>query len=171
MAPPKPVIEANGKAGAGSIADIVEWFLNYDERTARMRMEYTNELFAWKQSDDAANGIGTYPFENAEARFAIGVVQAVQENSSEESLNAWLTDVLGALGEARETKQAIDHDYNCAEIAELSALQKAERLPSAAEKRIYLTACWLEVLFTAEVRVLGWVYQELYGKPFSPAAT
>jgi hypothetical protein len=34
---------------------------------------------------------------------------------------------------------------------------------------MYLSSCWFDALFTAEARVLGWVYQELYGKPFQPA--
>ena len=36
------------------------------------------------------------------------------------------------------------------------------------ERDIYLTCCWLETLCTAEVRVLGWAYRELYGRPFHP---
>ena len=50
-----------------------------------------------------------------------------------------------------------------------SALVKAGKLTTNAEKRLYLSSCWLETLFTAEARVLGWAYQELYGRPFTPA--
>ncbi len=170
MQPPNLRLSGDGAVEAGSLADVVEWFLNYDERTARVRLPYTNELFIWKQQDDEENGIGTYPFENAEARFAIGVIQAVQQNGSEPMLGLWLTDVLGALQQARETKQEIDHTYRFEEIADSSAIEKAAKIPSKAEQRIYLTSCWLEVLFTAEARVLGWVYQDLYGKPFSPGS-
>ena len=67
---------ADGESEPASLADLIEWFLTYDERTARMRHPHNEELFRWKQADDEANGIGTYPFENAEARFAIGVFQA-----------------------------------------------------------------------------------------------
>ena len=45
---------------------------------------------------------------------------------------------------------------------------EAEKIPTEEEKRFYLTSCWIESLCTAEVRFLGWVYQELYGKPFEP---
>lgn len=79
--PPKLRPNTEGGIDPSSIADLVEWFLNYDERTARMRHANTEELFQWKQQDDAANGVGIYPFENAEARFAIGVFQALQENN------------------------------------------------------------------------------------------
>jgi hypothetical protein len=80
--PPKLRRSTDGGIDPSSIADLIEWFLNYDERTARIRHPHTNELFLWKQADDEANGVGTYPFENAEARFAIGTFQALQENNS-----------------------------------------------------------------------------------------
>jgi len=139
----------------------------YDEKTARIRHPNTEELFQWKQQDDATNGVGTYPFENAEARFAIGCVQAVAENNSEPLLKLWITDVLNALHESRETKTELSETYNLDTSIEASSLEKSEQLTTNAEKRLYLTSCWLETLCTAEARVLGWVYQEMYGRPFS----
>ncbi len=166
--PPILKRKADGTVEANSIADLIEWFLNYDERTARMRHPHTNELFQWKQADDEANGVGIYPFENAEARFAIGAFQAVQENNSEPLLDLWLNDVAAALHEARNTKAEIAEANKIDETSLDSALAKAEKLTTKAEKRLYLTSCWLETLCTAEARVLGWIYQELYGKPFAP---
>ena len=168
--PPKLRPGQNGGIEPASLADLVEWFLNFDERTARMRHPMVEELFQWKQADDQANGIGTYPFENAEARFAIGVFQALEENRSEPMLGLWLNDVTAALHEARNTKTEMSEAYNLDENPEDPASKKAEKLTTNAERRMYLTSCWLEALFTAEARVLGWVYQELYGKPFAPAS-
>ena len=51
-----------------------------------------------------------------------------------------------------------------------SHIEQAKKIPNKIEQRIYLTSCWIESLCTAEVRFLGWVYQELYGKPFQPVA-
>jgi hypothetical protein len=133
-----------------------------------MRHPHTNELFQLKQADDEANGIGIYPFENAEARFAIGAFQAVQENNSEPLLNLWLNDVTAALHEARNTKAEIAEANKIDETSLDPAHVKAEKLTTNAEKRLYLTSCWLETLCTAEARVLGWIYQELYRKPFAP---
>ena len=166
--PPKLRITAEGRPDVGSVADALEWFLNYDERTARIRHPTTNELFLWKQSDDEANGVGTYPFENAEARFAIGCIQALDANNSEPLLKLWITDVLAALNHARETKTELTEAYDLDSDAEAYSLIKAEKLTTNAEKRLYLSSCWLEVLCTAEARVLGWIYQEMYGKVFSP---
>ena len=167
--PPKLRPGEEGGIDPSSIADLVEWFLNYDERTARMRHANTEELFKWKQKDDEANGVGTYPFENAEARFAIGCFQALQENNSEPLLGLWLNDVLAALHESRETKREITEANNLDKDIEKSSVEKASLLTTNSERRLYLTSCWLEALCTAEARVLGWIYQELYGKPFTPA--
>ncbi len=159
---------ATGEAEVNSLADLLEWFLTYDERTARMRHPHTNELFLWKQADDAANGIAVYPFENAEARFAIGAFQALAENRSEPLLKLWISDVLNALHESRETKTEIAEMYKLDEDLDTSAVVRSEKLTTNAEKRIYLTSCWIEALCTAEARFLGWVYQEIYGRPFAP---
>lgn len=169
MQPPKLRMSTAGSIEPSSIADVVEWFLNYDERVARMRHEMVDELFQWKQSDDQSNGVAIYPFENAEARFAIGVFQAIEQNSSEPLLKLWITDVLNALHEARESKQRITEDNKLDTQAELSPLEKANLLTTNAERRFYLSSCWLEALCTAEARVLGWMYQEVYGKPFQTA--
>ena len=166
--PPKLRPGADGGIDPTSIADLVEWFLNFDERTARMRHSNTDELFQWKQQDDEANGVGIYPFENAEARFAIGVFQALQENNSEPLLGLWLNDVLAALHESRETKREITEANDLDKEIEKSSMEKASLLTTNSERRLYLTSCWLEALCTAEARVLGWIYQELYGKPFTP---
>jgi hypothetical protein len=168
--PPKLVIDPQRKLDISSVADVIEWFLNFDERTARMRHAEVQELFEWKQSDDEKSGIATYPFENAEARFAIGVVQALQENDNEPLLKLWISDVLTALQEARQAKSELAETYKLDAKPMDSVLTKAEKLTTNAERRMYLTSCWFDVLFTAEARVLGWIYQELYGKTFQPGS-
>jgi hypothetical protein len=169
MQPPKLRMNATAGIEQTSLADLIEWFLNYDERVARVRHAMVEELFQWKQADDQANGVATYPFENAEARFAIGVFQALEQNNSEPLLKLWITDVLNALHEARESKQAITDNNKLDANAELSPIDKANLLTTNAERRFYLSSCWLEALCTAEARVLGWIYQEVYGRPFQPA--
>jgi hypothetical protein len=167
--PPKLRAAADGRLDNNSVADAIEWFLTFDERVARMRHPHVNELFTWKQADDEQNGIGTYPFENAEARFAIGVIQALEQNDKEPLLGLWISEVLSALHEARETRQELTDAYKLDKKPLESAIEKADRLTTTAERRNYLTSCWFDALFTAEARVLGWIYQELYGKPFQPA--
>ncbi len=166
LEPPKLRKTESGDIETNSLADLLEFFLNYDQRVAIMRHPHVEELFQWKQADDRANGIEPAPFENAEARFAIGVFQAIAENNSEEKLGMWITDILKALGEAKENNENVAKSYQLAQ--DQSHVSEAEKIPSEKEKRFYLTSCWIESLCTAEARLLGWVYQELYGKPFQP---
>jgi hypothetical protein len=165
--PPKLRPSPDGSIDMNSLADLVEWFLNFDERVARMRHPMVNELFFWKQSDDEANNLATYPFENAEARFALGVIQAVSENNSESLMKLWITDVLNALHESRQTREDITETYKLDAAPADSHIEKAKKLTTNTERRLYLSSCWLEALCTAEARVLGWIYQERYGRPYT----
>ncbi len=162
--PPKLQKTADGDIDVNSLANLLEWFINFDQRVNLVRHPHVEELFQWKQADDRANGIEIYPFETGEARFAIGVFQALGENDTEEKLQDWITEVLQALGEAKQTNEDIAADYKL--DAGKSHVANAENLPTNTEKRLYLTGSWIEALCTAEVRFLGWVFQELYGKPF-----
>ncbi len=164
--PPKLEKTASGDINPNSLADLLEWFLNYDSRVAVVRNPHVEELFQWKQTDDAANGVEIYPFENAEARFAIGVFQAIAEYDSEAKLRQWITEVLQALGESKQMNEDIAASYKLKHGE--SQVAQAEQIPSNSERRLYLSSGWLEALCTAEVRFLGWVYQEIYGKPFEP---
>jgi hypothetical protein len=158
---------SSGDIDINSLANLLEWFLNFDQRVGLVRHPHVEELFQWKQADDAANGIETYPFENAESRFAIGVFQALGENNTEAKLQRWITDILQTLGETKQTNEEIAASYKL--DAGKSHVREAENIPNNAERRLYLTSSWLEALCTAEVRFLGWVYQEIYAKPFQPA--
>lgn len=166
--PPKLRVSADGDIDVNSLADLLEWFINNDSRVNLVRHPHVEELFQWRKSEDAANEVETYDFENAESRFAIGVFHALGENNTEEKLQNWITELLEALGEAKQTNEDITADYklNSGE----SHVAQAENLPTENEKKLYLTSSWIEALCTAEVRFLGWIYQELYGKPFQPLA-
>jgi hypothetical protein len=164
--PPKLEKTADGDINTNSLADLLEWFLNYDARVGIVRNPHVEELFQWKQQDDTANGAEIYPFENAEARFAIGVFQALAEYDSEIKLRTWITEVLQALGESKQMNEDIAASYELNQSE--SHVTNAEQIPPDSERRLYLSSGWLEALCTAEVRFLGWVFQELYGKPFEP---
>ena len=166
--PPKLQKTANGDININSLADVLEWFLNFDSRVAIMRLSHVQELFEWKQADDAAHEIEVYPFENAEARFAVGVFSAIAENDSEAKLALWMTDVLQALGESKQTVEDFANQYKLEIKQGASFVAESQKLPSKIERRVFLTGAWIESLSTAEVRFLGWIYQELYGKQFQP---
>ncbi|MGI8469611.1 MAG: hypothetical protein ACR2N3_14290 [Pyrinomonadaceae bacterium] len=166
--PPKLEKTESGDININSLANLLEWFLSYDGRVGVMRHPHVQELFEWKQADDAANGVQVYPFENAEARFAVGVFSAIAENDSEAKLALWMTDVLQALGESKQTVEDFAAQYKLETKQGASPVMESQKLPSKTERRIFLTFAWIESLSTAEIRFLGWVYQELYGKSFQP---
>lgn len=164
--PPKLRKTSNSDIDVNSLADLLEWFLNFDPKVALVRHPHVEELFQWKQQDDKANGIEIYPFENAEARFAVGAFQAIKENDSQDKLQDWITTVLEVLGKSKQTNEDIAKSYNF--DATKSHIERASAILTITERRLYLSSCWLEALCTAEARFLGWVFQELYGKPFLP---
>lgn len=166
--PPALTKTPTGEINVSSLADLLEWFLNYDQKVGLVRHPHVQELFEWKQADDATQGIEVYPFENAEARFAIGVFQAIAENPAQNDLQQWMTDVLQALGESKQTREDFVKEYNLETNQGKSFIMESQKIESRLEQRIFLTSAWIESLCIAEVRFLGWVYQELYGVPFQP---
>ena len=53
-------------------------------------------------------------------------------------------------------------------MAEGSIINESAKIPATSARSEFLLNCWLEILCTAEIRVLGWLYQESYGRPFHP---
>jgi hypothetical protein len=164
--PPNLVRAPDGSPTNESLAAVIEWFLNYDERVAAIRHPHNEQLFQWKQEDAEKFGEEVYPFPTAEDRLAIGIFQALGENNTEESLSEWISELLAALQQSNETRNQVIQDYKFSVERHTSPIEEAKLIPSTIEQRLYLTACWLVTLCTAEARVLGWIYQELYGKPF-----
>jgi hypothetical protein len=166
--PPPLRADAQGDINTGELADVIEWFLNYDPRVAIIRHPQVESVFQWKQAESIRAGEEVFEFRNGEDRLAIGIAQALAANSSEKDLHGWISQLLNVLDDATKTNEGIAEAYGLDASEESSALDEASKLPAERERKVYLTCCWLEALCTAEIRVLGWVYQELYRKTFSP---
>ena len=165
--PPPLARDAQGEVAIPALADVIEWFLEHDPRVNVIRSPRVEELFQWKQAAARTAGEEVFQFESAEARLAVGIVQAVAAHATETALHEWLGQLLNALDEAARTTGEMARDFKL-DGAAASTVAEGAKLPAARGREIYLTCCWLEVLCTAEVRVLGWVYQELYGRAFNP---
>ena len=168
LGPPPLARDAQARIEPNSLADLIQWFLTYDQRVAVINHPAVEELFQWKQAESERAGEGVYVFNRAEDRLAVGIMQALTEHDTERELHGWISQLLNALEEASKTNEAIAESYNLSTGEGASVVSEAVKLPTARERAIYLTCCWLETLCTAEIRVLGWVYQELYRRPFSP---
>ena len=166
--PPALVRDEQGDINTSSLADVIEWFLTYDQRAAVIRHPKVEEIFHWKQQDQKREGEEVYQFAHAEDRLAIGIMQALAEHESEPELHAWISQLLNALDDAAKTNEEMAEAYNLKTDEVESTVKEAEKIPTAKGRKIYLTCCWIEVLCTAEVRIMGWIYKELYGKPYNP---
>ena len=168
QAPPRLARDAAGRIVPASLAELLQWFLNYDERVAVVRFPAVEALFQWKQQETLKSEPESYAFQHAEDRFAVGIMQALVEHGDERALHGWIGQLLEALDESAKINEELALAYNLRADEETSVMSEAEKLPTRREREVYLTCCWLETLCTAEARVLGWIYRELYGRAFHP---
>jgi hypothetical protein len=135
---------------------------------AVIRHPSVEEVFQWKQAQSKADNEEVFMFQKAEDRFAIGIIQALAENSSEPQLHSWISQLLNALDVAAKANEAAAKAYHLDLQISGSIVAKANKIPFERGRNDYLLNCWIETLCTAEARVLGWLYQEFYGHSFAP---
>jgi hypothetical protein len=166
--PPAISLDGPGRINTASLADVIQWFLEHDQRVAVIRHPAVEELFHWKQQEARNRGEEVFLFDHAEDRLAIGVIQALMRHTSERELHEWISQLLNTLDEAAKANEELAGAYNLETEAGASVITEASKIPSRRERTGYLISCWLETLCTAEIRVLGWVYQQLHKKPYAP---
>jgi len=155
-----------GAVDYDSIPDVIQWFLDYDQRVAVIKNPKVEELFQWKQEQSRQAGEDVFNFNRAEDRLAIGILQSVAHNPTEPELHAWIAQLLNALNSASKVTEDVASAYQLDMNA--SVVKEAAKIPAATARADFLFNCWLEALCTAEIRVLGWLYQEFYRRPFNP---
>jgi predicted enzyme related to lactoylglutathione lyase len=166
--PPPLARDELGRIEPSSLADLIQWFLDHDPRVNAVRHPRVEEVFQWKQAESRRAGEEVYEFASAEERLAVGIMQAIVENEGEAALHGWISQLLNALDDATKTTEEVSNAYRLDTGGEASTVGEAAKIPTERGRAIFLTCCWLEALCTAEVRALGWVYQQLYGRPFQP---
>ena len=160
--------DATGQVDVDSVPDVIEWFLNYDQRVAIIRHPSVEEVFQWKQQQSQAQGEDVFIFQRAEDRLAIGIIQALADNSTERGMHAWIGQLLGALDAASKANESTAEAYKLDLKGGGSIVEQAEKIPFQRGRTEFLINCWIETLCTAEARVLGWLYKEFYGRPYAP---
>jgi hypothetical protein len=152
-----------------SLPDVIQWFLDYDQRVAVIKHAKVEELFQWKQEQSRLAGEDVFNFNRAEDRLAIGILQSIAHNPSERELHAWIAQLLNALDRASKATEDVSAAYNLDLTTSSSVVGEAQKIPAATTRVDFLLNCWVETLCTAEIRVLGWLYREFYARPFQPA--
>ena len=147
---------------------MIEWFLDYDQRVAIIRHPSVEEVFQWKQKVSQSQGEEVFIFKKAEDRLAIGIIQALADNSTEPQLHAWIGQLLGALDAASKANESTAEAYKLDLRSSESIIDQAEKIPFQRGRTEFLLNCWIETLCTAEARVLGWLYKEFYRQPYAP---
>lgn len=157
-----------GNVDYDSLPEVIQWFLDYDERVAIIKHHQVEELFHWKQEQSRNAGEDVFNFNRAEDRVAIGILQSVAHNPSERELHGWIGQLLNALQQAQQRTEEISAAYELEMKQASSIVEESRKIPATKTRDAFLIDCWLESLCTAEIRVLGWLYQEFYGRPFHP---
>ena len=160
--------DAQGNVDLDSVPDVIQWFLDFDQRVAIIKHPNVEAVFQWKQEQSRSAGEPVFAFNRAEDRLAIGIIQALAENSGERALHSWISQLLNALDTASKANEAAAEAYKLDLASGGSVVKEAEKIPTARGRRDFLINCWVETLCTAEARVLGWLYKEFYGHPFAP---
>lgn len=165
---PELLRDQYGAIDYDSLPDVIQWFLDHDQRVAIIKHAKVEELFQWKQEQSRNAGEDVFNFNHAEDRVAIGIIQSIAQNSTERELHAWIGQLLNALDQASKSTEQLVADYRLDMNSARSMIDEARKIPAANLRNNFLIDCWLEALCTAEIRVLGWLYQEFYGRPFHP---
>ena len=160
--------DVRGNIDPDSVPDVIQWFLDFDQRVAIIKHPNVEEVFQWKQEQDRKAGEPVFAFNRAEDRLAIVIIQALAENSNERALHSWISQLLNALDSASKENEASAETYRLDLQGGGSIVKEADKIPFARGRHEFLINCWLETLCTAEARVLGWLYKEFYGRPFAP---
>jgi hypothetical protein len=160
--------DAAGKVDLDSVPDVIQWFLDYDQRVAIIKHPNVEEVFQWKQDYSRSQGEAVFDFKQAQDRLAIGVLQALAEYNTERTLHSWISQLLNALDTASKANESTAESYQLDLQSGGSVVKEAEKIPTERGRRDFLINCWLETLCTAEARVLGWLYKEFYGQAFAP---
>lgn len=168
--PNAPVLgrDSYGNVDYDSLPEVIQWFLDFDERVAIIKHAKVEELFQWKQEQSRAAGEDVFNFNRAEDRLAIGILQSVARYTTERELHGWIGQLLNALEQAQKRTEEISSAYQLDLKQATSIVKESEKIPAAKTRTAFLVDCWLESLCTAEIRVLGWLYREFFGRPFHP---
>ena len=111
-AEPKLLRDQYGAVDYDSLPEVIQWFLDYDQRVGVIKHAKVEELFQWKQEQSRLAREDVFHFNRAEDRLAIGILQSVAHNPTERELHAWIAQLLNALDRASKATEDISAAYD-----------------------------------------------------------
>src|SRR5258708_8122065 len=111
-----------------SIPDVIQWFLDYDQRVAVIKHPKVEELFQWKQEQSRLSGEEVFNFSRAEDRLAIGIIQSIAHNPTERELHDWIGQLLNALDPASKATEDVSSAYSLALTAATSVVNESQKI-------------------------------------------
>jgi hypothetical protein len=122
--------DAQGRVDVDSVPDVIQWFLDYDQRVAIVKHPPVEEVFQWKQEQSRNGGRRRLFFNRAEDRVAIGIIQALAENPNEAALHHWISQLLNALEIASQANEATLTLTLLTCAARRSTVTESQKIPS-----------------------------------------
>ena len=120
--------DSSGNIDLDSIPDVIQWFLDFDQRVAIIKHPNVEEVFQWKQEQSRAAGEKVFDFNRAEDRLAIGIIQALSEYRTERALHSWISQLLNALDSASKANESAAEAYKLELAAGGSVVKEAEKI-------------------------------------------
>src|SRR5688572_6748153 len=65
--------DSHGNVDVDSVPEVIQWFLDFDQRVAVIKHRNVEEVFQWKQQLSRTSGEEVFDFKQAEDRLAIGI--------------------------------------------------------------------------------------------------
>ena len=134
--PPPLQRDSRGNVDLDSVPDVIQWFLDFDQRVAIIKHRNVEEVFQWKQEQSRSAGEAVFDFKQAEDRLAIGIIQALAENNTERALHSWISQLLNALDAASKANESAAENYKLDLNSGGSVVKEAEKIPSARTLRL-----------------------------------
>src|SRR5215467_8598676 len=129
----EPVLgrDSYGNVDYDSLPEVIQWFLDYDDRVAVIKHPKVEELFQWKQEQSRHAGEDVFNFNRAEDRLAIGILQSIAHNPSERELHGWIGQLLNALQAASKRTEDLSTAYSLEIAGNHSIVAESRKIPAA----------------------------------------
>ena len=104
--------DARGRIDVDSVPDVIQWFLDYDQRVAIIKHPRVEEVFQWKQEQSRADGEEIFVFNRAEDGWQLESFRPLSENTTERELHWWIGRLLNALDTASKANESVSEAYS-----------------------------------------------------------